>query len=90
MVSGPTWCLDDLTPELNIFQLDSLIVDNIFRDADWSFKVFYSYKKIITTMKIGENDLKELSNLENEFPISKSFLGNFKEMGQMEKDDYEN
>lgn len=40
-------------------------------------------------MKIDENDLKELSNLENEFPISKSFLGNFKEMPQMEKDDYE-
>lgn len=89
MFSGFTLCIYDLIPELNNFKLDSIIIDNIFRDDEWTFKVFDIYKKIITSMKIDENDLKELSNLENEFPISKSFLGNFKEMPQMEKDDYE-
>ena len=88
MFSGYTLCQYVLIPELNIFQLDSIIIDNIFRDDEWSFKVFDTYKKLTTTMKIDENDSKELSNLENEFPISKPFLGSVKEMPEMETGDY--
>ncbi|MGL5591194.1 MAG: U32 family peptidase [Mycoplasmoidaceae bacterium] len=89
MYSGFTLCIYDLIPELNGFKLDSILIDNIFRDENWTLKVFDIYKKIVTNMEINEKDLKQLENLENEFPISKSFLGNFKEMPQMEKEDYE-
>lgn len=90
MFSGFTLCIYDLIPELNDLKLDSILIDNIFRDDYWSLRVFDIYKKMIENMKIDESDLKELAALENEFPLSKSFLGNFKEMPQMEKDDYEN
>ncbi|MGL5246451.1 MAG: U32 family peptidase [Mycoplasmoidaceae bacterium] len=89
MYSGFTLCIYDLIPELNNFKLDSILIDNIFRDENWTLKVFDIYKKIVTNMKIDEKDFKLLANLENEFPISKSFLGNFKDMPQMEKEDYE-
>ena len=64
-----------------------LIIAELLSDNEWTFKVFDIYKKILTTMKIDDNDLRELSNLEYEFPLSKSFLGHLKEMRRMVKDD---
>ena len=34
MFSGFTLCIYDLIPELNNFKLDSIIIDNIFRDDE--------------------------------------------------------
>ncbi len=93
MFSGFILCTYELLEKLFKLNLDSILIDNIFKTEEWTLIVVDIYKEKINEIKNkknGINNFEKLKNLESEFPLSESFLGDFKKMPQMEREDYEN
>ncbi|MGL4647548.1 MAG: U32 family peptidase [Mycoplasmoidaceae bacterium] len=93
MFSGFILSIYQLLPDLIEAKLDSILIDNIFKDELWTLAVVDIYLialRVIASNKFSIEGEKALAELENEFALSKSFLGNFREMPHMEKEDYEN